>query len=387
MSFQLELLLSFPREVFYIAPPVPVNLGEGPQITAEMGQVAFYFDNWNAPRPNQKGGYPVTVDAFFAHFIPSTFPSELDLVLTTEGHPYTSALYIWELPEQKELRRYLLQYPEEEKSPRRIAIRRRKEARLQELWREHKEHVNQVCDQLFADPILGHYFKEVGDHIKKAIRDFLAILRVEYGQYLIPGTLPTTTGRKHWILSNGMTHEVGDIFLDRLLGLRRWDSPGGISKLIESHHWPDITAKLEAGSQSPFSEVLLASAKGECDPDLGNPRLALIEAVVGLEVEVKKLMTLRLQGYGISRTAIDRIVRETPLADLATTWIRRELGQRTVEMDQSLYRRCAEAIHERNELIHYERRNLSSGRALQHVEVLGKLIRLAREVRESEMSR
>jgi hypothetical protein len=386
MSFQLALLLSFPREEFYIAPPVPLDLEEGPQITSEIGRIAFYFDAWDAPRPNQEGGHPITVDAFFAHFMPSTFPPELDRALTTEGHPYTSALYSWESPEEKELRHYL-QHPEESESPRHLAICRRKEARLQELWRDHQKHVNQVCDQLFDDPVLGHYFKELRDRLRKAIRDFLTILRIEYGQYLIPSTLPSTTGRKHWVLSSGIMREVGDIFLDRLLGLRRWGSPGNISKLIESHHWPDITARLEAGSQPPFSEVLLASAKGECDPDLGNPRLALIEAVAGLEVEVKQLMALRLQDYGISKTAVDRIVRETPLADLATNWIRRELGERAAELDQALYRRCAEAIHERNDLIHNERPNLSPGRALQHLEVLGKLTRLAREVRESETSR
>ena len=44
MPFQLRLLLAFPHEVFYIAPPLPLNLQEGPQITSEIGQVAFYFD-------------------------------------------------------------------------------------------------------------------------------------------------------------------------------------------------------------------------------------------------------------------------------------------------------------------------------------------------------
>jgi hypothetical protein len=39
----------------------------------------------------------------------------------------------------------------------------------------------------------------------------------ENGQYLIPGTLPVTTARNHWVLSGGMVRDVGDIFLDRLL--------------------------------------------------------------------------------------------------------------------------------------------------------------------------
>jgi hypothetical protein len=386
MSFQLAFLLSFRREVFNIAPPLPLNPEEGPQITSKLGRVAFYFDEWDAPNPNREGGTPVTVDDFFAHFVPSAFPPELDLAFTTEGHPYASALYSWESPEEAELRRFLSSI-ERGEAPELLAERQRAEARLQELFLKHATHVGQVCDQLFADPVLGHYLKKVGDHIREAILGFLTILRVEYGQYLIPGTLPVLTARKHWVLSGGMVRDVGDIFLDRLLRLRSWADPGDISKLIEPHHWPEIAARLEAGGQPPFSEVLLASAKGECDPHLGNPRLALIEAVAALEVEVKKLMTLRLQGYGVSRTGVDRIVRETPLADLATTWIRRELGQRAPEMDQVNYGRCAEAIHERNALIHHERRNLSPDRALQHVEVLSKLSRLAREVREAETPR
>jgi hypothetical protein len=380
MSFQLRLLLTFPHEVFYIAPPVPMDPEEGPQITSEIGRVAFYFDRWEERKPI------TTAARFYAHFIPSVFPSELDLALTTDGHPYASALYSWKSPEEDELSHSLWSTTQNE-TPEILATRRRTNDGLQELRLEHIKHMEQVCDQLFADLVLGHYLKKVGGYIKEVIRDFLIILKVEYGQYLVPSALPYTTAGSHWILADGMVYTVGNIFLDRLLRLRSWDNAGSMSTLIESHHWSEITARLEVGSQPPFSEVLLASAKGECDPGLGNPRLALIEAVAGLEMEVKKLMTLRLKGYGISRTAVDRIVRETPLADLATAWIQRELGQHAAEVDQMLYRRCAEAIHERNELIHHERPNLSLGRALQHVEVLGKLTRLAREVREAETLR
>lgn len=35
MSVELVLLLKFPREVFHIAPPVPVTLAEGPQVASK----------------------------------------------------------------------------------------------------------------------------------------------------------------------------------------------------------------------------------------------------------------------------------------------------------------------------------------------------------------
>jgi hypothetical protein len=116
---------------------------------------------------------------------------------------------------------------------------------------------------------------------------------------------------------------------------------------------------------------------GECDADLGNARLGLIEAVTALEVEVKKLMSLRLRLYGVSKSAVDRIVRETPLADLATAWIRRELQGLDSPAD-IIFQRCAEAIHERNELIHHERRAIAVSRARAHVEAIADVTRLAR---------
>jgi hypothetical protein len=158
MPFQLALLLTFPREVFYIAPPVPLDLAEGPQITSEIGRVAFYFDRWEVR-------YPTTTAAtFFAHFIPSAFPPELDLALTTDGHQYAFALYSWESPEEKELSHFLWS-TEQNETPEHLAERQGAEAKLQDLRLEHIKHVDQVCDHLFADPVLGHYLKKVGDYI------------------------------------------------------------------------------------------------------------------------------------------------------------------------------------------------------------------------------
>ena len=264
MSFQLALLLTFPREVFHLAPPLPLNLEQGPRITSALGQVAFYFDEWDAPNPNRVGGAPVTVDAFFAHFVPSAPPPDLERALTTEEHPYAPALYRWGSVEEERERgttRWLDEGEdgEEEKGSERSTGREWAEARLLELRRDDTRH---VCDRLFADPVSGRYLRGVGDCMREAIRDFLTLLKTEFGQYLIPRTLPVTTARNQWILPDGTVREVGDIFLSRLLGLRSFADAGDINRPIEPRHWPDIAARLEGNRRPQPLEVLLASARG-----------------------------------------------------------------------------------------------------------------------------
>jgi hypothetical protein len=223
--------------------------------------------------------------------------------------------------------------------------------------------------------------------MREAIRDFLTLLKTEFGQYLIPRALPVTTARNQWILPDGTVLEVGDIFLGRLLGLRSFADAGDINRPIEPRHWPEIVARLQGNRRPQPLEVLLASARRECDPDLGNPRLALIEAVTVLEAEVKELVALQLLRHGIDRTVAARIVQDTPLADLAAAWIRRELAPRAAAVDQARYDRCAVAIRECNDLIRHERDDLSPGRARQHVDALGDLARRARAARDAETSR
>jgi hypothetical protein len=101
MSVQLAVLLKFPREVFHLEPPMPLSLEEGPRITSDIGQIGFYFDDWDAPSGNRGGGPPVDVDTFFAHFVPSAPPPELERALGTEGHPYAAALYRCEFAEEE----------------------------------------------------------------------------------------------------------------------------------------------------------------------------------------------------------------------------------------------------------------------------------------------
>jgi hypothetical protein len=281
-------------------------------------------------------------DAFYTHLTLAarTLPEKLELALTVPAHPYASAVCSepWEDAEADDV------------------------ARAEEL-----------CDRMFGDPALEDYLARLGEHVLETIVNFLTILRVGYGQYLIPRGLPVTTARNHWVLADGTRREVSDIFLDRLLGLRRWDDPGDINDALQPEHWPEIAARLGARRTPPFSEILLASALGQCDPDLGNPRLALVEAVGALEVEAQALMAVSARRNGVARPGA------TPHARLA--WIRQHLG-RAAGVDDALYRRCAQALRDRDALAEREVRALAPEQVRAHVEALGQLTRLARRVRE-----
>ena len=209
-------------------------------------------------------------------------------------------------------------------------------------------------------------------------------MKAEYGQYLVPDGFPITTGRNHWGLPGGAVRPVADIFVDRLLGFRSWADAGDLNDVIEPHHWAQLTARLGADRRPPLLEVLLASAKGECDPDLGNPRLALMEAVGALEAEIQKLVTLRLQRHGIGQAEANGIVRRTPLEDLVTAWTRHKLRRRAEPVDQALHHRCAEALRVRRDITRHGGRDLAPGLAREYVEALGRLARLARGVRTGE---
>jgi hypothetical protein len=377
MSFELSLLLSFPREVFQIAPPIPVTPAQGAQVEVPGGRISFYFDDWDTP-PDDR---PAQIDCFITHFQARDVPEPV-LEVLSEGHPLSCAIWNDQPPEIEALRHII--WPE---NPWRLAEptpeRFKAEAELEKASAAWWQEVEHACEELFEAGIVGDYFRSLGETIRTSIVTFLRILKVDYGQYLLPDRFPVTTARNIWVMPDGRSDRVGDLFLDRLLSLRNWLAPGDVSQTVAPTAWREIGSKVEAGGERPFSEILFASALGECDPDMGNPRLALIEAVAGLEVEVKKLITMRLKDYGLTRSGVDRLVRETPLVDLATGWIRRELGEQISEVPAEVWGRCAEAVHERNELIHHERARIGLDRARGHVEALAKVARLARRAREA----
>ena len=282
-------------------------------------------------------------DAFYTHLVARAVPVKLDLALTVPDHPYASALY---------------EDPAEDDEPDDVA------------------RADELCDRLFSDPALGDYLGRLGEHIRGTIVHFLTILRVGYGQYLIPDGLPVSTAQTHWVLPGGAQREVSDTFLARLLGLRRWDDPGDINEPIQPEHWPEIEARLGARRAPPFSEYLLASARGQCDPEQGNSRLALVEAVGALDAEARALMAFRARSNGVGWTRAGR----TPRARLA--WIREQLGG-AAGADEALYRRCVQAIRDHDDLAEREGCDLAPEEVRAHIEALGRLARLARRAREA----
>ena len=239
---------------------------------------------------------------------------------------------------------------------------------------------------------------------------FFEILKVSYQQYLVPHR-PTVGWFGDWLfrediaksldthapaqsgllrrgtdgqLPEGTVRQISQAFIDRLFPSAPSPERVDYYKPVQPSAWSQIAQRVEdyAVHKPTLSEILIATAHGQCDGELGSPRLGLIEAVVALEIEVKKLMHDSLARYGLSKSMIDKIVRSTPLADLVAVWILREMPEEDWQ-DNTLHRRCAEAVHERNLLLHRERRGISVERARQHIRTIAELVDKARRKRES----
>jgi hypothetical protein len=268
----------------------------------------------------------------------------------------------------------------------------------------------------FRTPKSPHTFFEVGTTLLNTTQRFLEVLRLYYNQYLLPDRPVLNWSIGHWLLSDNamldrvnttsegadrqivrsvsgyhylpeeQIREMSSPFLNRLFTnntghIRRYNTPS-----VSVSAWPEISRRITETTKPNLSEVLIATAFGECEPHLGNPRLGLIEAVVALEIEVKTLMRLSLGKYGISNSAIDRIVRETPLADLTSVWIQREIPEGAEKVPQEIFVKCATAIRERNELIHHSRRNISPQRAQEHIKAIAQLVEKIRQIRHDSFS-
>ncbi len=71
------------------------------------------------------------------------------------------------------------------------------------------------------------------------------------------------------------------------------------------------------------------------------------------------LMKVALEVYGISDNAVERRVKETPLAHLASVLIRRERPEGDESgIDDDLFNKYAQTIHERNLLTERQRLKL-----------------------------
>jgi hypothetical protein len=408
--FELVFNVIFPHVILSIEPPIP-TIGCDlllPVIQGELGATYFYFDHFDIPFDNEQGRPPELFDNFIAHFIPTDVPPEVGHLFAAKSSDLTDGFWwdkdrsgLMEMSEQVTIIR--TPEPPEEK-----AKRKEIESLIEQRVSEFEEKAEEACGQIFANPTVSTYFLKVGKQLDTTVKDFLEVLRIRHQQYLVPDRPEIRWSNGRWILhkpdseeansfeflrttsdlwphSNDRIKEISKAFLSRIFPSKGDNGEHNIYNSISPSEWATIQAQTESAStmRPDLSEVLIATALGECDPSLGNPRLGLIEAVVALEIEVKSLMRLSLSKYQISNSAVERIARETSLKDLASVWIRRELqGLGVEDFDEGVYSRCAEAIDERNQLVHLERRTITAKRAAGHVRAIAKLVEKARHARK-----
>jgi hypothetical protein len=419
--FELRLQVDFPQDVIFIEPPVPVSPLDTvrPQIQTELGKIYIYFSNFDAPVGNAPGDPSTSASTFYVHFIPGDVPPAVEQLLAAPSSELARGLIddpfdprIVELEKEHGFGIRVPEPPEEYKRRKHI------ESLLNELYGELERQSKAQCARIFSDPELSSYFTGMGKVIGTTTQSFLEILRLKYRQYLIPDraeihwtfgywVLPESILSPDWIrrrkegttgvmdgnlinFDSGVSDANVDervmpatkAFLDRILP----SGESGDSPAVKPGDWPEIADQITKGGmpKPDLSEVLIATALGECDPRMGNPRLGLIEAVVALEVEVKSLMKDALKQYGIGDKAIERLVKETPLADLTSVWIRREIPEGVESaFDNTLLEKCAKAIIERNLLIHRRQRSISRDKALEYILAIAELLENVTRWREA----
>lgn len=384
MPFGLQLTLKYPRNVFLLEPPVPFGEVGAPRAETDFGQILFYFDSYDFPAANSFGDPPLPAGSFTVDFRASSAPAgALEFASRLIEMPALEEHLRDRFGTEVERVRGTLGLRGEEG----VSVGTESEGvkeRDDELLGWYDREAANMFDVFFADPLCGGYLNKLGKCLRGAILNFQLILRTRFNQYLVPDSLPIMFGGNGWTLPDGSYQHASNVFLSRLLGLRTWADPIGINLPVRAAQWEDVTILLRHTYEPPFVEILLASARAQCDPDMGNARLGLVEAVVALEIEVKRVIAITLSELRVPKNAVDRIVRETPLADLAAVWVRRALPQ--ASEDDPIFQLCANAVHERNECIHHQRRRIAPERVLSHIGAISKLVSKLRMAYPTEES-
>ncbi len=397
--FELQLRIVFAREIIFIEPPAPLSPMTASVLQTDLGRILFYFDRWESRGDNLPGDPNSGYQSIFVHFIPDNVPDAVERLFDINSIEFKDGIaYSEDIPEIKELEERVMFAPFPE-PPDHRAKRRQAWVDLEEYRSRLLQRSAEVCAHVLTQREVASYFEAMSKTLQDAVYRFLEILRIQYHQHLIPDRPFINWLKGAWLVGSEIerfkeyaeeandyafrveyAHEILTAFLNQLFPTKL---ESGIVQAIKPSAWAGITNSIQSGDEPALSEVLIATAFGLCDPELGNPRLALIESVIALEIEVKKLMQAALKKYRISNNAIDRIVRETALADLVSVWIRREIWKGDEAEVSDLYEKCARAIHERNELVHRERRKISNERAREYINAISKLVEKARQIRQS----
>lgn len=357
---QFHATAYFPTTYLSVRPPVPTKWEHGLPMECEYGTLRFYFDEyevgWNDPAQGNE---------WFDH---------VQLMIEMSSDQANAEVFGREPDDWEGLTDWV-------KSPRHTeAYNRATAARYsgpeQEAWqalrRELHDTAREAAEAWVSDEVNSQR-RQVGQVLNTTIGRMLEVLRTRYGQATIPDP-PRWNWRHVWIrFASGES-----VSLSRELESRWLDPQGSTSayhRPFDLQDWADVAALVEESWRPSFVEVLLANARQQCDPLLGSGRLALVEAVTALEIVVKVAMGHVLEPHGVSKSALDRIVRGTPTADLVNVWLRPHVPSEK----HGHLATCAQAVHERNELIHHERRTVKQERAAEMVDAVSSVVALLRE--------
>ena len=355
---RLHAAIGFPTEHIRVKLPVPLTYEEGLRLSWTEGTVRVWFSDWDVYRNDPEYG-DESLDRVFVSFEFEEFPTRL-LALGNPAFVEWGAIRNW-IDSDEHMAVY------------RAATAANYKGEKERQWLEKRKELSAAsataADAWLADPDLSAFLTKTSKNANNLIHRLLELLRVEYGQFMIPDPPRYTWGQVYLRFPDGTSHGLSNEAVDRWLKPPRLTRQR-FSGTLDLAQWPAIPAALDAGWKPSLVELLLANARTECDPEFGNPRLAVIEAVTALEVVTKREMHRALSEFKVSKAAIDRIVRETSMADLVGVWLRPHVRPEDFENLES----CATAIRERNELVHHERRGIAFDRASEHIESICRLV-------------
>lgn len=356
----LSAELVFPTEYLRVAPPVPDRRERALSLTWHQGRLFVWFSDWdirsNDPEEGDEVFESMLVEAEFTEY-----PTQL-LALAEPESTVWGEVIDW-VRSNKHQQAY------------QAATNAQYRGQAQIEWESKRKELSAAAkaaaSRWLSDDSLGEFLRESAKELNAVIRRLLEFLRIKHGQSAIPDPPRFTWRQVYFALPGGVAQSLSGEAVDEWLNVKPNSGTESLSSTLSLVEWPQIASALQAGWKPGLVDILLANARTECSVAFGNPRLAVIEAITALEIIIKRVMHVTLVRHDVSKSAIDRIVRETPMGDLVGIWLRPYIPQ----SEFPTLEKCAEAIRDRNELIHHERRSLSFKRAVEHVSAVTSLIK------------
>src|SRR5262249_53073840 len=196
----------------FIDPPAPLSPFVAPIIPIQtaLGDVLFYFDEWDTIGDNIAGEPPSGYASFFVHFVPDNVPNAVEALFLVDDRSVANALF-WNSNQSDlvALRNRATNVKSNE-TPEEFAERKKAQAVLQERERELQVKSEKFCDSVFSNSEIATYFLEVGATLQNITQRFLEVLRLYYNQYLLPDRPVLNWSYGHWLLSESVVLDRND---------------------------------------------------------------------------------------------------------------------------------------------------------------------------------